>query len=309
VYHFTVKVFSRWQPKPVKPESATRRLTKSIIANIAYRSGEKLYDERNLRYRNFTRKKGVDYVESLAPPNTPSWLKDREAKWNAVDRLEKRKDARLAREAEFALPRELTLDEQIELARAFIIDNFINRGMCADLCIHIKDVRNPHAHAFLTDRPVDSEGFLPRKDPSWNDKKLILAWREAWATALNREYERKGLEKRVSHKSYRTLGFTKRKPTKHLGLGVLKNAERGQMTDSYLEHLSILSSDHERERLMVRFLEKVRNTREQAQWMSRFLEIADSDHARERLSLRFLEIRDRNREHEREIERSHGRSR
>ncbi len=287
----------------------TRRKIKSVVASAAYRSGAKLYDERQKRHHDYTKKEGVVHVESMAPPDTPAWLKDRETKWNTVERMEKRKDACLAREIEVALPRELTLAEQIELARAFINDNFICLGMCADLCIHHKTVENPHAHILLTDRPVNRDGFMPKKDPSWNERRRLIDWRKDWERMLNWEYERMGLEKRVTHRSYKALGITDRKPTKHLGYRVLKYAERGQMTDRFLEHLKILHSDRERERLMLRSLEQVRNPRDRERLMAQFLEIAVNAHLKERLTSRFIEILDHSKDRERHLSRSYEHSR
>ena len=237
MYHFCVKTLSR-------------RHKKKVVAAAAYRSGEHLYDERYKCFHNFTRKKGVVYSEILLPPNAPLQFRDREILWNTVERRETRSDSRLAREAEFALPRECSLEEQIALSRDFVMENFVSLGMCADLCIHHRDERNPHAHVLLTDRPVDANGFAAKKDPGWNRKELILVWRESWARTLNREYERKGLEKRVTHESYQTQGITDRKPTKHLGRRVLEYAKHHQATDRILEHIEILQSDAERERFL-----------------------------------------------------------
>lgn len=237
MFHFTIQTISR-------------RRNYRMIAAAAYRSGSRLYDYRSGQISDFTRKKGIVHCEILLPPNAPSQFRNREILWNAVDAVEKRKDARLAREAEFALPKELTLEEQIELAKRFVYENFVSLGMCADLCIHHSNEKNPHAHVLLTDRPIDRNGFVPKKDRNWNKKELIRVWREAWAKALNREYERKGLSKRVSHESYKTRGITDRKPTKHLGRRVLALAARDQMTDRILEHLELCHNDAEKERFL-----------------------------------------------------------
>lgn len=237
LYHFTMKTISR-------------RKKKSVIAAAAYRSGERLHDTCSNRCYDFTWKRGVAYRKILLPSNAPPEFRNREILWNTVEQTEHRKDSRLAREAEFALPREFTLEEQVDLARTFVQDNFVSLGMCADLCIHHRDEKNPHAHVLLTDRPVDCNGFLSKKDRSWNQKEQILLWRESWARTLNEAYRQKGLEKRVTHESYKTRGITNRKPTKHLGYRVLEYARQGQVTDRLLEHLESLQSDAERERIL-----------------------------------------------------------
>lgn len=74
--------------------------------------------------------------------------------WNAVEKSEKRKTAQLAREIEIALPRELSLPQQIELLRQYIEDKFVAEGMCADYVIHNPPLRDDK------NRPVDYAGNL-----------------------------------------------------------------------------------------------------------------------------------------------------
>lgn len=90
----------------------------------------------------------------MAPPE---W-KDREQLWNAVERAEKTKDGRLAREFVVALPIELSKEAQISFLRDFIQKNFVDMGMCADFAIHDTDGHNPHAHILLTVRPLEVDG-------------------------------------------------------------------------------------------------------------------------------------------------------
>lgn len=66
-----------------------------------------------------TRRRPEWHTEILAPPGAPEWVTDRQARWNAVEAIERRKDAQLAREIEIALPVELDLSQQIALVRSF----------------------------------------------------------------------------------------------------------------------------------------------------------------------------------------------
>ena len=81
---------------------------------------------------------------------------DRERLWNDVEAFEVRKDAQLAREVEFAIPREMTEAQGIELARDFVRGEFVDRGMIADLNVHWDMAEDgmpkPHAHVMLTMR-------------------------------------------------------------------------------------------------------------------------------------------------------------
>src|SRR4029077_15541444 len=108
----------------------------SALASAAYRSASRLYDQRLDRHHDFSNKSGVIYSEVMAPAEAPEEFRERESLWNAVEAAEKRKDAQLTREIEFALPRELDQSQGIELARDFVKREFVARGMIADLNVH-----------------------------------------------------------------------------------------------------------------------------------------------------------------------------
>lgn len=122
IYHLSVQIISRLQGK-------------SCIAAAAYRSGERLYDERQNLNHDYTKKQEVE-SEIIAPSNSPSWVNNREKLWNEVDKKETRCNARTAREINVALPIELSKEDQKELAREYIKTNFVENGMIADLCFH-----------------------------------------------------------------------------------------------------------------------------------------------------------------------------
>src|SRR3954466_8015057 len=93
IYHFSAKVIGR---------SSGR----SAVAAAAYRSASALLDEREARTHNFSHKTDVVHSEILLPEGAPERWADRAVLWNAVEAAEKRKDAQLAREVEFAPRRE-----------------------------------------------------------------------------------------------------------------------------------------------------------------------------------------------------------
>ena len=94
IFHLSVKVISR---------AAGR----SAVAAAAYRYADRLHDEQLDRAHDFTNKSGVVHSEVLLPENAPEEWRDRERLWNDVEAFEKRKDAQLSREVEFAIPREM----------------------------------------------------------------------------------------------------------------------------------------------------------------------------------------------------------
>jgi len=153
---------------------------------------------------DYARRGGVAHEEIIAPENTPEWMKDRDALWNAVEAAEKRKDAQLSREVQLALPHELSPAQRLSLVRGFVSREFVARGMIADLAIHEPhrkgDDRNHHAHVMLTLRELTADGF-GNKNRDWNAREAIERWREAWAEAVNRALERAGHEQRVDHRT------------------------------------------------------------------------------------------------------------
>src|SRR5690606_12327615 len=140
-YHFSVQVIGR----------ASGR---SAVAAAAYRAGERLHDERLARDHDFRAKSGVEHSEIMLPEGEPARFSDRETLWNEVEATEKRKDAQLAREVEFSIPREMDKVQGIELARDFVQAEFVERGMIADLNVHwdigADGQPKPHAHVMLT---------------------------------------------------------------------------------------------------------------------------------------------------------------
>ncbi len=212
IYHFSGTVISRSQGR-------------SAVACAAYRSAEKLQDERYDREHDYTNKQDVAHTDILLPENAPEWMADREKLWNAVEANEKRKDAQLAREFNFALPKELTLEQNIELAREFVKETFVKQGMVADLCIH-NDKQpdgqlHPHAHVMLTMREVSHEGF-GQKVRAWNDKAMLLSWREEWAEVANKHLALHGHDLRIDHRTLAEQGISL-EPQHKIGAAVARD--------------------------------------------------------------------------------------
>ena len=145
IYHLEAKVVSRGAGR-------------SAVAASAYLSCSRLYNDYDGIQHDYTKKQGLVWQEVFLPAMAPPEWKDREQLWNAVEEVETSKDSRLAREFVVALPIELNRENQIELLREFIREQFVSDGMCADAAIHDTDGHNPHAHILLTVRPLDERG-------------------------------------------------------------------------------------------------------------------------------------------------------
>lgn len=197
IYHLHVKIIGR-------------KAGQSAVASAAYRSASRLRDERLNRDQDFTAKRGVVHSEVLLPDNAPEQWSERERLWNDVEAFEARKDAQLAREVEFALPRELTQAQGIELARDFAQSVFVDHGMIADLNVHwdIGDdgMPKPHAHVMLTMRSVDENGFGP-KVRDWNATQMVERWRERWAELANERLAELDIDARIDHRSFEAQGI------------------------------------------------------------------------------------------------------
>ena len=202
IYHMSAKVISR----------STGR---SATGAAAYRSGSEIVDERTGLVHNYTRKGGVDGTALMSPDNAPSWASDRSQLWNMVEQVEKRKDAQVAREIVVAIPKELKREQMADLVKGYAQDQFVNRGMVADVAFHHLESENPHAHIMLTTRSIGPEGF-GNKAREWNDKALLEQWREQWEQHANKALEMSGHESRIDHRSLEVQGI-ERAPTVHLG--------------------------------------------------------------------------------------------
>ena len=234
-----------------------RSAGRSAVAAAAYRSGTKLTNEWDGMTHDYTRKGGIVHAEIMLPAHAPPEFADRSILWNSVEQIEKARDSQLAREIEAALPRELSGEQQLALVRAYVKDNFVDKGMCADFAIHDKGTGNPHVHIMLTLRPLKENGQwgakcrkaydldengqrIPdgkggwknhREDTTdWNDKGNVEIWRAAWAAYTNRALESAGRPERIDHRSYKRQGIDKI-PSVHLGPAASQMEKRGIRTD------------------------------------------------------------------------------
>ena len=119
----------------MKPIS--RASGRSAVASAAYRAGESLTNERDGLTHDFTRRQGVEHCEIVVAQGAGAeWALDRSALWNAAEESENRKDARVAREFEIALPHELNAEQRLELTREFAQGLADRHGTAVDFAIH-----------------------------------------------------------------------------------------------------------------------------------------------------------------------------
>ncbi len=235
IYHFSAKVIGR----------STGR---SAVAAAAYRAAEELHDERLDLDHDFTAKADPVHREIMLPEGAPERWGDRETLWNEVEARERQHNSQLARDVEISLPRELSRAEAVALARDFVREQFVSRGMVADLNVHwgvgADGEAQPHAHVMLTMRRVEGDGF-GRKERDWNATALLLGWRERWAEMANARLHELGHDARIDHRSYAEQGIPL-EPQHKVGPAGLRRAERGEDAERQAEHDGIAWRNGER---------------------------------------------------------------
>jgi Ti-type conjugative transfer relaxase TraA len=235
IYHFSAKVISRANGS-------------SAVAASAYRSASELHDERLGRSHNFSNKAGVEHSEIMAPEGSPERWQDRQTLWNEVEAFEKRKDAQLAREVEFSIPRELDQAQGIELARDFVQREFVDRGMVADLNVHWDigpdGLPKPHAHVMLSMREAGPHGF-GKKVREWNSTELLSEWREAWAGHVNTRLAELDIDARIDHRTLGAQGIDL-EPQHKIGPAGARREDRGEDAERVLDHREIARRNGEK---------------------------------------------------------------
>ena len=233
----------------------------SAVACAAYRSGEKLFSDYYGEVSDYTRKRGIIHTDILMPAHAPPEYSDRQTLWNAVEKAEPHPKARLAYSFDIALQNEFSTKENIALARQFLLEEFVNRGMICDFAVHWPDrkdgIQNPHFHVLCPMRPLDENGqwgakqrreyvldehgerlrdesgeyvFNAVSTTDWGSLETLEHWRKAWCDLCNTKFAEKGLDERIDHRSYERQGV-ELLPTVHEGPTVRAMEKRGIQTE------------------------------------------------------------------------------
>ena len=241
----------------------------SCMASCAYYSGEKKYSEYECCWKYpHSSSSRVKWVEVMLPPNAPRAYADPQTLWNAVDAAETSVNAQTARSMLFALPRELTDEQNLALVRDFCQKEFVDKGMVCNFFYHDKGDGNPHVHIMLTLRAMDENGkWLPKsknvyaldengnrsRAPNgswkrvkvdtvdWNERKYGEIWRQDWAAAQNAALKAAGRMERVDMRSLERQGVEDRLPQKHLGPTASALERKGISSERGDENRKIIS--------------------------------------------------------------------
>ena len=179
-----------------------------------------------------------------------------------MEKAERGRKAQLAYSFDIALQNEFSMQENIGLARQFLLEQFVSRGMVVDFSVHTPDkedggIDNPHFHVMCPIRPLLPDGTWGNKQrreylldengerirdeagnyvfnavptTDWGKPETLEHWREQWAAMCNTRFAEKGLECRIDHRSYERQGV-EQLPTVHEGPAIRQMEARGIRTD------------------------------------------------------------------------------
>lgn len=192
IFHLSFKVLTR---------TTKTGKSKSSLYLAAYNSRDKLKDELTGLTFDYTKKTDLYKSGIILPEDAPTKFYDRATLWGEVEKSEKRRDSQICRHAIISLPAELNGEQNEELLKKYLKNNFVKRGMCADYAIH--DInKKPHAHIMLTMRKCENGGFSKKKAREWNNKDLAEVWRRQWAVLVNKTLRENGHKNTITHLSF-----------------------------------------------------------------------------------------------------------
>lgn len=247
IYHLTVKNISR-----------TRR---STIASLGYRAGVNLTDPQTGESFDYSSKE-VDGVELYIQDNAPQWLQDlqkliKDKRTEGVQKLsdiaeaaEKRIDARVYKEVEFAIPKELSLEERKKLGDRFMQKNLADQGIVTLGNFHDLESDKPHCHAMLITRKADETGLEDLKNPELYKKSFLKNLRLAWEVEANAFLQEHGYEARIDHRSHKARGIAL-EPQPKLGKNVqeMESALGGDPKNIFSKTYTEKGKDHQEVKL------------------------------------------------------------
>ena len=202
----------------------------SAPSAAAYRSGERIRDERTGRTYDHSDRQDVMHKEILLPPQFSGadmdWATDRSNLWNAAEAAETRKNSRVAREYLIAVPDELTHPQRVDMVRGFAQELTERYGFAVDMAVHAprnfrgSDPRNFHAHLLATTREVSPQGLGRKTTLDLNDEnrrmlglepavRELFYVRQRWAEVANAALESAHVDARIDHRSLAAQGITR----------------------------------------------------------------------------------------------------
>lgn len=209
----------------------------SAVASAAYRTRSRMIDERLGQTFDWSRRRDeLEHTGLVVPRAARGWLDARRGQspaalrsqlWNAVEREEKRKDSKVARDCIVAMPWELSPAQRRTLN--YWIARFLaeRHGFAVEYSAHMPqlnageqhaDQRNYHTHFMIPTRQLTAQG-LGEKTRELDSPKTsgphIEAWRAGIAALMNRALERAGGWRAHRHAELRAAGHDHKRAMAH----------------------------------------------------------------------------------------------
>lgn len=207
--------------------------------------------------------KDIDELVAMGAGNMPEWAKENQDTfkkyWECADRFE-RANGRLCNQIEFALPKELSADQQEELVINFslAVSSTQDGQLPFTYAVHKGKGENPHCHLMLSERVNDG---IPRSPETWfkraspkdaslggakktscfQNKNWLFEVRELWSKKANEALQQAGHKEQIDHRSYEEQGKNKT-PLEHVSMGLRALIERKEISLEQVEKQHVLKS-------------------------------------------------------------------
>ena len=231
IYHCSVSV-------------GTRANGQSAKAKVDYITRQGRYSDKAVkRAGEKTWKVEARELLTAGSGNMPAWAKDNPRKyWSAADNHE-RSNGVLFRQIIFALPIELTPEQQVEAVEDFA-EKVTGKQLPYTFAIHRGKARNPHCHLILSEKMNDGiartaktwfkrankkspeKGGAVKADISSRRREWLDEVRKFWEEVANQALKKVGSKARIDRRSLYKQGI-KRRPTFHKGPDVVAMEKKG----------------------------------------------------------------------------------
>lgn len=206
---------------------------RSATAAAAYRATCKIEDRTTGETFDFSKKEKALYTAIYHKGEIPQWAKNRSELWNSCEVKENRKNSQFCRSFDIALMKELSQEQNIELLQKWLYQNYVSRGLVADVAIHAPHKNrdgttneNLHAHILIPTRKINSDGWT-EKDREGNDHEFLRKVRKSWADIVNQKFKELGMSERIDERTLEEQGID-REPQQHQGVTATAMERKGK---------------------------------------------------------------------------------
>jgi len=233
----------------------------SSVQSAAYITGEKLHEERRGITANYANRDDVTYSGTLAPEWAGDEFRDTEKAWNAFEKQAdkfaetyyKTKEtqdkfkasAQTGMKVVLAFPKELSAEDHKEILHNIMQKSFIDKGHVVTFGVHAEE-GNPHAHLLVSHWTIEKDNTISSfKNRDLYSRAGLKLQREMYANEVNHILEKRGLDVRIDHRSYKEQGIDLI-PTIHEGWYAKSLADKGLSSRVVEENNKIREENQQR---------------------------------------------------------------